>query len=302
MSKPTIGFIGLGLMGSAMCNRLLDLGYGLTVVANRSRTNVEKLVARGAKEASTARDVAAASDIVMFCMDTSASVEARVYGEEGVLSGVRKGAIVIDFGTSLPGSTKTIARDMSAVGATYLDAPLGRTPSHALEGKLNIMCAGDEAAFRRVEPVLKDLGENVFHLGDVGTGHTIKLINNFFAMTTANAMSEAFAMADKAGVERQKLYDVMAAGPLRSGMMDFIKAYAIDGNRDMLAFSVRNGRKDVGYYAKMAEDLEVESVMVAGARQALGLAISAGRGDTYVTEQADFFSQLFGSKRDESTS
>lgn len=299
MSKPSIGFIGLGLMGTAMCNRLLDLEYALSVVANRSRTNVEKLVARGASEVKTARDLAAVSDIVMICVDTSASVEARVYGEDGVLAGVRPGATIIDFGTSLPGSTKTIAHDMAAVGVTYLDAPLGRTPSHALEGKLNIMCSGDEAGFHRVEPVLKDLGENVFHLGEVGTGHTIKLINNFFAMTTANAMSEAFAMADKAGVDRQKLYDVMAAGPLRSGMMDFIKAYAIDGNRDTLAFSVRNARKDVGYYAKMAEELEVESVMVAGARQALGLAISAGRGDTYVTEQADFFSQLFGSKRDE---
>ncbi|MCP4997925.1 MAG: NAD(P)-dependent oxidoreductase [Hyphomicrobiales bacterium] len=293
MSKPAIGFIGLGLMGSAMCNRLLDLGYPLTVIANRSRENIDKLVKRGASEAHTARELAAASDIVMLCVDTSASVEARMSGPDGVTAGVRRDAIVIDFGTSLPASTKEIGKKLEQAGAFYLDAPLGRTPSHALEGNLNIMCAGDPGAFNRVESVLKDLGENVFHLGVLGTGHTVKLINNFYAQTVANAMAEAFAMADKTGVDRQKVYDVMAAGPLHSGMMDFIKAYAIDGNPDMLAFSVKNARKDIGYYAAMAENLGVESLMITGARQALGMAITKGRGDTLVPEQVDFFSALF---------
>lgn len=294
MSKPTIGFIGLGLMGSAMCNRLLDLGYELNVIANRSRANVDKLVQRGARELPTARDLAAASEVVMLCVDTSASVESRIYGEDGVLAGVRKDAIVIDFGTSLPASTKAIGERLSKAGATYLDAPLGRTPSHALEGKLNIMCSGDQPAYDRVEAVLKDIGENVFHLGELGTGHTVKLINNFFAQTVANGMAEAFAMADRTGVDRQKVYDVMAAGPLHSGMMDFVKAYAIDGDPTMLAFSVKNARKDIGYYAAMAENLGVESLMITGARQALGLAIAEGRGETMVPEQVDFFSKLFG--------
>ena len=294
MSKPTIGFIGLGLMGSAMCNRLLDLGYPLNVIANRSRTNVDKLVARGAQELGTARELAAASDVVMLCVDTSASVESRIHGEDGVLAGVQKDAIVIDFGTSLPASTKAIGERLAEAGATYLDAPLGRTPSHALEGKLNIMCSGDKTAYDRVEAVLKDVGENVFHLGELGTGHTIKLINNFFAQTVANGMAEAFAMADRTGVDRQKVYDVMAAGPLHSGMMDFVKAYAIDGDPTMLAFSVKNARKDIGYYAAMAENLGVESLMITGARQALGMAIAEGRGETMVPEQVDFFSNLFG--------
>lgn len=294
MSKPSIGFIGLGLMGTAMCNRLLDLGYDLSVIANRSRTNIDKLVQRGAKEVGSARELAAASDIVMLCVDTSASVESRIYGEDGVLAGVRNDAVVIDFGTSLPASTKAIGEKLAGAGAHYLDAPLGRTPSHALEGKLNIMCSGAKPVYDRVEEVLKDVGENVFHLGDLGTGHTIKLINNFFAQTVANGMAEAFAMADKTGVDRQKVYDVMAAGPLHSGMMDFVKAYAIDGDPNMLAFSVKNARKDIGYYAAMAENLGVESVMITGARQALGMAIAKGRGETMVPEQVDFFSDLFG--------
>ncbi len=294
MAKPAIGFIGLGLMGAAMVGRLQDLGYGLTVLAHRSREAVEKAVARGAVEVGTARDVARASDIVMLCMGTSEQVESRMRGPDGVIAGLRDGAVVIDFGTSLPDSTRALGKEMTAAGGTYLDAPLGRTPSHAAEGKLNIMGAGDKAAFDKVRPVLDDLGENVFHLGDLGAGHTIKLINNFFAMTTANAMAEAFAMADRMGVPRQNVYDVMAAGPLRSGMMDFVKAYAIDGDPMQLAFSVKNGAKDVGYYAKMAEDAGVDSIMSACARRALTEAVEAGRGETLVPEQVDFFSRKFG--------
>ena len=127
-----------------------------------------------------------------------------------------------------------------------LDAPLGRTPAHALEGKLNIMAAGDRAVWERAEPVLKDVGENVFHLGDLGAGHTVKLLNNFLGMTTANAVAELFAAADLAGVDRQNVYDVISAGPLRSMMMDFVSEYALKGNPAVLEFAIKNGAKGYG--------------------------------------------------------
>ena len=290
MTKPKVGFIGLGLMGSAMVQRLLDQGYPMTVIANRSREGVEAALARGATEAKTARDLAGAVDIVMLCMGTSDQVESRIYGDDGVLAGIAKGAVAIDFGTSLPGSTRKIAEDMAAKGAAYLDGPLGRTPSHGRDGKLNIMGAGDKAAFDRVRPVLDDLGENVFHVGPSGAGHT--LINNFFAMTTACSMAEAFAMADLAGLPRQSLYDVMAAGPLRSGMMDFIKAEAIDGEIQ-LAFSVANAAKDVGYYVRMAEDLDAPTQMSGAAKNLLALAKAQGYADRMVPEMVHYFEELF---------
>jgi 2-hydroxy-3-oxopropionate reductase len=218
-----------------------------------------------------------------------------VYGADGVLAGGRTGAVVIDFGTSLPASTLKIGADMVAVGATYLDAPLGRTPAYAVEGKLNIMGAGDKAAFDKVEPVLKDLGENVFHLGPLGTGHTIKLINNFFGMTTACAMSEAFAMADVAGIDRQSLYSVMSAGPLRSGMMDFVRNYAVDGKQD-LEFSIANASKDVGYYGQMAKDLGLISRMSGGAAGALSAAVADGQGDEMVSSMGDVLAGKFAAK------
>ncbi len=293
MTKPDIGFIGIGLMGAAMVGRLQSLGYSLTVMGNVSRPRIDAVVAKGAVEAVNARELAKVSDIVMLCMDTSASVESRMNGTDGVIAGLKPGVIVIDFGTSLPESTKVLGKKVAAAGATYLDAPLSRTPSHAVDGLLNIMCSGDQSAFDQARPVLDDLGENVFHLGALGTGHKIKLINNFYAMTTANAMAEAFAMADLAGVSRQGLYDVMSAGPLQSGMMDFIKAYGIDGNPEALAFSVRNAAKDVGYYRKMAQDLGANTIMSACANEALTTAVEQGMGDNLVPQMVDFFAKRF---------
>jgi len=112
-------------------------------------------------------------------------------------------------------------------------------------------------------------------------------------MTTANAMAEAFAIADKMGVPRQSVYDVMAAGPLHSGMMDFVKAYAIDGDSQKLAFAVVNANKDVGYYARMASEAGVESIMSTSARTGLGLAVEAGWGDKLVPEMVDFYAEKF---------
>lgn len=291
MTQPTIGFIGLGLMGAAMVGRLQDKGYDVTVTANRSRPNVDAAVARGAVEVAAARDVASASDIVMLCMDTSDSVESRMRGDNGVIAGLRNGATVIDFGTSLPGSTRALSEEVIAAGGQYLDAPLGRTPSHAKDGLLNIMAAGDKNAFDAVEPVLKDLGENVFHLGASGSGHTIKLMNNFVGMTIANAVAEAFAMADVAGIDRKQVYDVMAAGPLHSGMMDFVKGYGVDGDPNQLAFAIKNAAKDVGYYARMADEAGVESIMSKCALSALREATETGRGDKMVSEMVDFYAQ-----------
>jgi len=293
MKKPTIGFIGLGLMGSAIAGRLQDLGYPLIVLGHRNRTGIEAAVARGAREAPDAAALARDCSIVMLCLGTSDQVESRMLGESGVIAGLNPGSVVIDFGTSLPASTRKLGEMFAEAGSQMLDAPLGRTPSHARDGQLNIMCAGDADTFARVRSVLDDLGENVFHLGPLGTGHTIKLINNFYAMTTANAMCEAFAMADLAGVPRQNVYDVMSAGPLHSGMMDFIKSYAIDGDPQKLAFTVRNAAKDVGYYGQMAESLGAESLMSTSARQALSKALEDGRGDDLVPQLVDFYHAHF---------
>ncbi len=293
MTHPKIGFIGLGLMGSSMVARLQDQGYDVTVLGHKNRDGIEAALARGGSEAANGKALAEASDIIMLCVGTSAQVESRMGGDNGVIAGLAEGKVVIDFGTSLPASTRALGDAVAATGATMLDAPLGRTPSHGRKGLLNIMAAGDKPTYDSVKPVLDDLGENVFHLGTLGTGHTIKLINNFFAMTTANAMSEAFAFCDVAGVPRQALYDVLSAGPNHSGMMDFVKAYAIDGDPMQLAFSARNGLKDVSYYTDMVEDTGRVSTMAKSAKAALAQAVEDGHGDDMVPQMVDSFARWF---------
>lgn len=291
--KPVIGFIGLGQMGSAMVERLQTSGYQLNLLAHRSRKTINNAISRGATECYSAKELAETSDIVMMCMSTSASVEERMLGDEGVITGLSAGKIVIDFGTSHPDSTRNLGSMVSKAGARMLDAPLGRTPAHAREGKLNIMASGDEGTFSQAREVLHVLGENVFYLGKLGTGQTIKLINNFFGMTCACALAEAFTAAEKAGINSQQLYDVMSSGPLHSGQMDFVAAYALRDDPNQLEFSIENALKDVTYYSSMLDGLGIPSFISQGTKQALGVAASTGLGKRNVSEIVNMFRQIF---------
>ncbi len=290
MAKPTIGFIGLGLMGGNMVENLQNRGYDL-VVMDLNKEAVQRCVERGAKTAGTGAELAAMSDVVMLCLTTSKIVEAVVYAEDGLLAGLKAGSVLIDFGTSIPSSTRKIGADLAAKGVGMIDAPLGRTPAHAKDGLLNIMAAGDIETFEKVKPILADQGENVFHLGELGAGHTTKLINNFMGMTTVCTMSQAFAVADKAGVDRQQLFDIMSTGPSSSPFMQFCKNYAVDDVSD-LGFSIANANKDLGYFLKMVEDLGTRSQIAEGSSANLQAAFDAGMGNGNVPEIYDYFKQL----------
>ncbi|WP_380055545.1 NAD(P)-dependent oxidoreductase [Falsihalocynthiibacter sp. SS001] len=291
MTKPVIGFIGLGLMGGNMVENLQKRGFEL-VVMDLNQDAVDAVLKRGnAKQAATPKELAEASDIVMLCLTTSEVVEKIVYGDEGILAGIKKDAVLIDFGTSIPASTRKIGADLTAKGAGMIDAPLGRTPAHAKDGLLNIMAAGDKATFDRVKPVLDQQGENVFYLGALGAGHVTKLINNFMGMTTVCTMSQAFAVADRAGVDRAQLFEIMSTGPSNSPFMAFCKNYAVDGVSD-LGFSINNANKDLGYFLKMAEDMGTRAEIAEGTSQNLKAAVDAGLGEGNVPEIFDYYMKL----------
>lgn len=290
MTKPDIGFIGLGLMGSNMVECLQKNGFK-PVVMDLNKEAVATVVARGATEATSAKELAAASDIVMLCLTTSAIVEKLVYAEDGILAGMKEGSVLIDFGTSIPASTRKIGADLAKKGVGMIDAPLGRTPAHAKDGLLNIMASGDQETFDKVKPVLEVLGENIFNLGALGAGHTTKLINNFMGMTSVCAMSQAFAVADRAGVDLQQLFDIMSAGPSNSPFMQFCKNYAVDGVSD-LGFSIGNANKDLHYFLEMVNDLETRSQIAEGTSSNLQTAFDAGMGNGNVPEIFDYFLKL----------
>lgn len=290
MTKPVIGFIGLGLMGGNMVENLQNRGYELNVM-DLNKDAVAACVARGAKTVNTPKELAQASDIVMLCLTTSDVVEKIVYGEDGILAGIKEGATLIDFGTSIPASTRKIGADLAAKGAGMIDAPLGRTPAHAKDGLLNIMAAGDIETFNKVKPVLDDQGENVFYLGALGSGHVTKLVNNFMGMTTVATMSQAFAVAKRAGVDGQQLFDIMSAGPSNSPFMQFCKFYAVDGE-EKLGFSIANANKDLGYFLEMVKDLGTESLIAEGTSKSLQAAVDKGLGQNDVPVIFDYFAEL----------
>jgi len=290
MEKPVIGFIGLGLMGGNMAECLQKNGFELNVI-DRSPEAVAATTARGATEAASPKELAEKSDIVMLCLTTSDVVESVMYGDDGILAGIKDGAVVIDYGTSIPTSTRKIGADLAAKGAGMIDAPLGRTPAHAKDGLLNIMAAGDKETFDKVKPVLDVQGENVFHLGALGAGHVTKLINNFMGMTTVCTMSQAFAVAERAGVDRQQLFDIMSAGPSNSPFMQFCRNYAVDGVSD-LGFSIANANKDVGYFLQMVEDMGTRAPIAEGTSSNLQAAFDQGMGNGNVPEIFDYFLKL----------
>ncbi|MEP1613745.1 MAG: NAD(P)-dependent oxidoreductase [Roseobacter sp.] len=290
MGKPVIGFIGLGLMGGNMAECLQNNGYELNVMG-RNKTAVAAATSRGATEVSTPKELAEKSDIIMLCVTTSDVVEGLIYGDDGILAGAKEGSVVIDYGTSIPASTKKIGADLAAKGVGMLDAPLGRTPAHAKDGLLNIMAAGDKEVFDKVKPVLDDQGENVFYLGALGAGHVTKLINNFMGMTTVCAMSQAFAVASRAGIDGQQLFDIMSAGPSNSPFMQFSRKYAVDGVSD-LGFSLANANKDLGYFLQMVEDMGTRASIAEGTSSNLQAAVDAGMADGNVPEIFDYFLKL----------
>lgn len=290
MTSPVIGFIGLGLMGGNMVENLQNKNFK-PIVMDLNPEAIAAVVARGGSEASSAAELAAASDIIMLCLTTSTVVEKVMHGDDGILAGIKEGAVVIDFGTSIPASTRQLGAELAKKGAGMVDAALGRTPAHAKDGLLNIMAAGDKDTFEKVKPILDMQGENIFYMGALGAGHTTKLINNFMGMTTVCAMSQAFAVAESAGVDGQQLFDIMSTGPSTSPFMQFCKNYAVDGVSD-LGFSIANANKDLGYFLEMVQGLGTVSQIAEGTSANLQAAFDAGMGNGNVPEVFDYYRQL----------
>ena len=271
-----VGFVGLGAMGVGMAANVAKAGYPLAVLGHRRREPVERLVGLGAAEAPSACELGEACDVVILCATTSEVVEATV---EGLLSGSHGPLLVIDCGTSRPESTLRLGARLAAAGGAMLDVPLGRSAAAAEAGTLNMMAGGDAAHFAAARPLLETMSENLFHLGPLGTGHRIKLLNNAYSMSVAALVAELAAAARATGVDASLLRDVMAAGPNRSDFFDWMMAGVVDGDERRLDFALRNGAKDVGYFADMAEAAGAPASLPVAALALLRAAVEAGHGD-----------------------
>lgn len=296
MASPRIGFIGVGMMGHGMAKNLLAKGFPLSFLVHRDRSRLADLVAAGAKELRTPAELAHASDIVILCVSGSPQVEQNVYGEQGLLPAARAGLTVIDTSTSEPGSTAKIREAFAAKGATFVDAPLARTPKEAEEGRLNTMVGADDATFARLKPVFAAFCENIFHVGPPGAGHTLKLVNNFMAMTIIASIGEAFAVASKAGVKLDKLFEVVSQGALNSNIFQMMAGGAIQGDFTRMKFSIANAAKDMRYYTHLAESLPIASFVGEAVHQSFAQAVALGLGDKLVPSMIEAQEKLNGMK------
>jgi 3-hydroxyisobutyrate dehydrogenase-like beta-hydroxyacid dehydrogenase len=279
MDKPRIGFVGLGMMGHGMAKNLLAKGFPLSVKVNRDRSRLADILAAGARECATNAEVAGNADFVILCVTGSPQVEEVVFGSNGLLGGARKDLVVIDTSTSEPGTTARCREAFAPKGATFVDAPLARTPKEAEEGRLNSMVGADDATFARVKPVLAAFCENIFHVGPPGAGHTLKLVNNFMALTIAASIAEAFAVASKAGVRLDKLHEVVSQGALNSNIFQMIAGGAVQGDLTRMKFSIANAAKDLRYYTHLAESLPVATFVGEAVHQSFNQAVSLGLGE-----------------------
>jgi 3-hydroxyisobutyrate dehydrogenase-like beta-hydroxyacid dehydrogenase len=291
-----IGFIGAsGLMGHGMARNLLAKGHSLTLAVHRNRDRVADLLAAGATEATSAKDVAAASDLVFICVTGSPQVEASVTGANGLLAGAHPGLMIVDCSTSEPDSTARLREQCAASGVPFVDAPLSRTPVEAEAGRVNVMVGADQGVFDSLQPILACFAENIFHVGGPGAGHTIKLLNNFIAQAVCTATAEAFAVGQRAGLNLKALVDLISVGPVNSGLFQAM-AKTLQGQMDGLKFELDNARKDVRYYTHLAEGLAIPTVMGEAVHQSLALASALGHGKKFVPSLVEAQEQLTGAK------
>lgn len=292
--KPTIGFIGVGLMGHGMAKNIMAGGYPLVIKGNRNRAPVEDLVSRGATEVQTAREMAERCDIIHLCLSNSPQVESVIRGPDGILDGARKGLIVVDTTTADPTSTMALADAMAGHGVEMVDAPLGRTPKEAEEGMLDAMVGASADAFAKVQPVIETWSGSITHIGGVGAGHKMKLIMNFMSMSYAAVYSEALSLAVKSGLSPQTVKDVMAPSRMGCGFFDTFFASALMENPEAHRFAIANAAKDVRYVANMALASGVVNPVGAAVRNIFDGAVAAGKGADYVPRIADHVAGLNG--------
>ena len=278
MANKKIGFIGVGLMGHGMARNLVEKGFPTIVLGHRNRAPVEDLLKLGAKEAKDVAEVVKGSDIVILCVTGSPQVEDLVYRKDGILEKVMSGQIVVDTSTSQPGSTLKIFADLKAKGVRFVDAPLARTPVEAEQGRLNTMVGTDDATLLEIEPVLKAFCENIFHVGEVGAGHKIKLINNCAAIGQMALIAEALTACAKLGVDPKKYFALVSSGAANSGIFQMLAGKAVEGDFAGMKFGLANALKDVRYYNQMAMEFGVAGAMASATLQTLTQAVNLGFG------------------------
>jgi 3-hydroxyisobutyrate dehydrogenase-like beta-hydroxyacid dehydrogenase len=203
------------------------------------------------------------------------------------------GLIVVDSTTAEPSSTERVAKALAAKNVRFADAPLTRSPKDAEAGRLNALVGADDATLAAIRPVLETFRENIFHIGPVGSGHTLKLINNFLSQGMAALVAEAVITAAKAGVDLATMFEVVSAGGANSAVFQRFMPWVLSGDSGMV-FKLKHGQKDVRYYTRLAEAVGSTAFLGAAVHQIYALAAARGEGESYVPALARALGRVNG--------
>lgn len=293
-ANESVGFIGVGFMGQGMASNIVGKGYPLTVMGHRNRKPVEALVAAGATEAKTPKELAARSTIIFLCVTGSPQVEAVVKGENGILAGAKPGTIVVDCSTSDPTVTLRIAAELEAKGLQLADAPLGGTPAQAAAGQLSAMIGATPEVFARIKPICETWAQKIVHLGPVGDGHKMKLLNNFLSLGYAAIYAEALTLGQKIGITPQVFDSVLRGSRMDCGFYQTFMKYVLERDRDAHKFTLNNALKDVRYLESVANDAGVANPIGNAVKNSFAAAVASGHGEDYVPMLSDWIAGLNG--------
>ncbi len=227
-TNTPVGFIGLGIMGGAMAKNLLKAGFKVAV-HNRSRGKVDELVAAGAQDGGSPAGVARAAEIVLLCVPDTPDVEKVIFGDDGVMHGIKRDAVVIDCSTISATATVEFAKRLHDKGVHMLDSPVSGGPKGAIDGTLSCMIGGDAAILERCMPVFKAIGKTFTHIGASGAGQLCKSCNQLVIVGTLMAVSEAFALAKKMNIDPYKVRDALLGGTAKSFVLENHGKRLLDG-------------------------------------------------------------------------
>lgn len=213
-----LGFIGLGIMGKPMVRNLLKAGQDVTVF-DREKANVDILVSEGAKSATTA-EIGQMCDVIFLSLPNGKIVSSVIFGDNGLASNIKKGAIVVDTSSILPTEAQKTAEDIKRFEAFYIDSPVSGGEPKAIDGTLAVMCGGEEEVFKKVKPFLLMVGSSAILVGGSGSGCVTKLANQIIVNNTIATISEAFVLAAKAGANPLKVYEAIKGGLAGSTVLD----------------------------------------------------------------------------------
>lgn len=284
MENLKIGMVGIGLMGIGIASNIVKAGLALSFLHHEGNQPTDDLVSNGGNAVNTARELASDSDIIILCVTGSPQVEAILTQEGGLLDGLKPNSVIIDCSTAIPSSTKNLAAKVTKAGGRFVDAPMTRTPKEAMEGRLNLIVGGTEADFNEVLPVLQTFAENISHVGEIGAGHSMKLLHNYVSLGFAVVLSEAAASAELGGIDPERFVDVLAKGGGGGVVLDRLKPYIMNNDPSGLKFSISNACKDMGYYNQMAGDLCAANPVAQSVLKLLEEQVNEGDGQTLMPE------------------